>query len=112
MLLIRTCLVVAASWTYGVPMSTPEHPIHAGHAHEHRPGCHAAIQHQDHVDYIHDGHLHHPHGDHVDEHVLEVDSEHPAVCTPTIPAKGTTAPTLTAPAAATSRFRTATTSTT
>ena len=26
------------------------------------------IRHGDHMDYIHDGHLHHVHGDHVDDH--------------------------------------------
>jgi len=34
------------------------------------------------VDYLHDGHMHHPHGDHVDEHVVEVGAGNPAVCTP------------------------------
>ncbi|MGO4957166.1 metal ABC transporter permease [Luteococcus sp. Sow4_B9] len=29
---------------------------------------HIAIQHGDHVDYLHDGHRHAPHGDHFDEH--------------------------------------------
>jgi hypothetical protein len=54
------------------------HPIHEQHAHEHGPGCgHTAVRHADHVDYLHDGHLHHPHGDHVDEHAVEIDAEHP-----------------------------------
>jgi hypothetical protein len=44
----------------------------------HGEGCgHTAVRHDDHVDYLHDGHLHHPHEDHVDEHVIEVDAEHP-----------------------------------
>jgi hypothetical protein len=30
---------------------------------------------------LHDGHLHHPHEGHVDEHVIEVSSEHPDRCT-------------------------------
>ncbi len=39
------------------------------HAHEHGPDCgHAAVQHGDHVDYIHDGHRHASHGGHYDEH--------------------------------------------
>jgi hypothetical protein len=37
-----------------------------------------AVRHDDHVDYLHGGHLHHPHGDHVDEHVIAVDQAHPA----------------------------------
>jgi hypothetical protein len=60
-----------------------DHDIHPDHPHEHGPGCgHAAVNHGDHVDYLHDGHLHHPHGDHVDEHAIAVDDTHPAGCTP------------------------------
>ena len=29
---------------------------------------HEAVLHGDHVDYLVDGHLHHPHGDHCDDH--------------------------------------------
>ena len=43
--------------------------MHAGHTHQHGPGCgHTGIKHDGHVDYLHDGHLHHPHGDHCDDH--------------------------------------------
>jgi len=60
-----------------------EHRTHPDHPHEHRPGCgHTAVTHGDHLDYLHEGHLHHPHDDHIDEHVLEVDVEHPERCTP------------------------------
>ncbi len=39
------------------------------HGHDHGPGCgHPAVEHGDHVDYIHDGHRHAPHGGHYDEH--------------------------------------------
>jgi zinc transport system permease protein len=39
------------------------------HGHQHGPGCgHLAIEHGDHVDYIHDGHRHAVHGAHYDEH--------------------------------------------
>ena len=39
------------------------------HGHEHGPGCgHPAVEHGDHVDYIHDGHRHAVHGGHYDEH--------------------------------------------
>ena len=39
------------------------------HAHEHGPRCgHPAIEHGDHVDYLHDGARHAPHGAHYDEH--------------------------------------------
>ncbi|HET7303407.1 MAG TPA: metal ABC transporter permease [Segeticoccus sp.] len=41
------------------------------HDHEHGPGCgHPAVEHDDHVDYLHDGHRHAPHGAHYDEHDL------------------------------------------
>jgi zinc transport system permease protein len=40
-----------------------------GHLHEHGPDCgHVAVPHEDHVDYVHDGHRHAPHGKHYDEH--------------------------------------------
>lgn len=39
------------------------------HAHEHGDDCgHTAVEHGDHVDYVHDGHRHAPHGSHYDEH--------------------------------------------
>lgn len=42
---------------------------HTVEEHQHGEGCgHEAVQHGDHVDYIHDGHRHALHGDHYDEH--------------------------------------------
>jgi hypothetical protein len=39
------------------------------HDHEHGPGCgHPAVEHGDHLDYVHDGHRHAPHEGHYDEH--------------------------------------------
>jgi zinc transport system permease protein len=39
------------------------------HAHVHGEDCgHPAVKHGDHVDYVHDGHRHAPHGEHYDEH--------------------------------------------
>jgi hypothetical protein len=49
---------------------TPDHAS-SGHAedHQHGPDCgHEAVQHGDHVDYLVEGQLHHPHGDHCDNH--------------------------------------------
>jgi hypothetical protein len=49
---------------------TPNHHC-SGHAvgHEHGPDCgHPQAIHGDHVDYLVDGHLHHSHGDHCDDH--------------------------------------------
>jgi len=57
--------------------------IHPDHPHRHGPGCgHTAVRHGDHPDYLHDGHLHHMHADHVDEHVIEVSAINPHRCTP------------------------------
>ena len=37
--------------------------------HVHGPDCgHEQVTHGDHVDYVVDGHLHHPHDDHCDHH--------------------------------------------
>ena len=39
------------------------------HTHQHGDDCgHVAVRHGDHVDYVHDGHRHAPHGAHYDEH--------------------------------------------
>ena len=39
------------------------------HGHQHGDDCgHTAVRHGDHVDYVHDGHRHAPHGSHYDEH--------------------------------------------
>lgn len=57
------------------------HATHADHDHVHGDCQHPAVRHGDHVDHLHDGHLHSVHGDHVDEHRLAVDSTNPDVCT-------------------------------
>jgi hypothetical protein len=60
-----------------------EHRTHEGHAHTHGTGCgHQAIQHGDHRDYLHEGHLHRAHGDHIDECRIEAAGHNPAACTP------------------------------
>jgi hypothetical protein len=65
-------------------MTNHAHTVHADHAHKHGPACgHVAIKHGDHVDYLHDGHLHHQEGNVVEEHVLEVNTKNPDRCTPT-----------------------------
>lgn len=56
-----------------VPFEMPEAPepqaVEGNHRHEHGPGCgHIAVEHGDHIDYIHDGHRHAVHGGHYDEH--------------------------------------------
>jgi len=49
---------------------TPDHQC-AGHdaSHRHGPGCgHEAVPHGDHTDYLVQGHLHHAHSGHCDDH--------------------------------------------
>lgn len=53
------------------------------HPHHHGPGCgHTAIRHNGHVDYLHDGHLHHQDGDDVLEHSIPVTGTNPDDCNP------------------------------
>lgn len=48
---------------------TDHHVEAEDHLHRHGPACgHEAITHDEHVDYVHDGHRHAPHGAHYDEH--------------------------------------------
>ncbi len=54
---------------------TPEHECrhHAGHTHEETQAeegehHHPMVPHGDHMDHIHEGRLHHHHGDHCDDH--------------------------------------------
>ena len=58
-------------------------PIHPNHDHKHGPNCgHTAVQHGDHVDYLHDGHLHHDGDKGVECHKVDVNTTNPADCTP------------------------------
>ena len=58
--------------------------VHQNHPHQHGANCgHTAIEHQGHIDYLHDGHLHHPLPDgKVEEHQLAVGGANPGACTP------------------------------
>jgi len=80
-IVLLALLMFAATWPVGVwlrhrrrlrapfPASTPDSHLVADHAHVHGDDCgHPAVQHGDHVDYVHDGHRHAPHGEHYDEH--------------------------------------------
>jgi zinc transport system permease protein len=50
-------------------LDEPHTVVPPDHAHQHGPDCgHTAVRHGDHVDYVHDGHRHAPHGGHYDEH--------------------------------------------
>ena len=56
---------------------------HANHTHKHGAGCgHMALKHDGHTDYLHDGHMHHPTAEGVEEHVLPVNGANPTACTP------------------------------
>jgi hypothetical protein len=49
-------------------VGTEEHRTHPAHDHEHGPWCgHATVRHGDHLDYLHEGHVHQLDTDHVDE---------------------------------------------
>jgi zinc transport system permease protein len=70
-------MVLQARRRARVPFAPEALPLHEEseerHRHEHGPGCgHLAIEHGDHVDYVHDGHRHAVHvtgeGQHYDEH--------------------------------------------
>jgi hypothetical protein len=61
-----------------------DHQTHHHPEHTHGPGCgHTAVRHEGHVDYLHDGCLHHPHEDHYDEHVIAVSATNPEGCAET-----------------------------
>lgn len=50
-------------------VSAVPHRTTDAHPHVHGKNCgHPAVEHGDHVDYVHDGHRHAPHGEHYDEH--------------------------------------------
>ncbi|HSP80244.1 MAG TPA: hypothetical protein VLQ93_17055, partial [Myxococcaceae bacterium] len=53
------------------------------HAHTHTRGCgHTSIRHGDHVDYLHEGHLHRHEGAECRECRIEVSAQNPERCTP------------------------------
>jgi zinc transport system permease protein len=51
------------------PLGEGHTTVPEDHGHDHGEACgHPAVPHLDHVDYVHDGHRHAPHGSHYDEH--------------------------------------------
>ena len=84
LIVVIAILLYAASWPFTrLLQGRPDRPIEVGspddiplpeqaaeeHPHAHGPGCeHPAVEHAGHIDYVHDGHRHAPHGDHYDEH--------------------------------------------
>lgn len=66
-LAVFVALALGAALAHAI--GTRHHRWAETHEHEHGPGCgHQTVRHGDHTDYLHDGHLHSPHGDHYDEH--------------------------------------------
>lgn len=68
----QTAATVVEEHVFAVNDLNPDHcaPIekHVA-AHVHGPNCgHERVPHGDHVDYLVDGRLHHPHGGHCDDH--------------------------------------------
>ncbi|MDF1850691.1 MAG: hypothetical protein P1U85_07660 [Verrucomicrobiales bacterium] len=63
-------------------MSDSNCEIHTNHDHQHGADCgHTAIKHGDHIDYLHDGHLHHQEANGVvEEHVIPVTETNPDGC--------------------------------
>jgi hypothetical protein len=56
---------------------------HENHSHRHGANCgHIAVVHEGHTDYLHDGHLHHPNGNGVEEHRIEMSGANQGKCTP------------------------------
>ena len=56
---------------------------HKSHNHQHGAGCgHLQIKHGDHIDFAHDGHMHHVEGKKIEEHCIEVSVVNPDVCKP------------------------------
>ena len=61
--------VLPVSATNPDSCTAPAAPSGHEHAHAHGPNCgHQAVPHGDHVDYVVDGRLHHPHNGHCDDH--------------------------------------------
>lgn len=81
-IVLLSLLIFVATWPLGTwlrrrqrvlaPFVDPppdDHLVTEGHPHEHGPDCgHRAVSHGDHVDYLHDGQRHAPHGEHYDQH--------------------------------------------
>jgi zinc transport system permease protein len=62
-------IVVAIATGLAHRVRGDRHDMAERHDHEHGPECgHEVIPHGDHVDYLHDGHLHAAHQSHYDEH--------------------------------------------
>ena len=69
LLAIGLFLVVTTGAAVAARLRRAAHARAESHDHEHGPHCgHPALEHGDHVDYLHDGHRHAAHEGHYDEH--------------------------------------------
>ena len=69
LLAIAAFLVVSTAAAVAARVRRAAHARAERHDHEHGPQCgHPALEHGDHVDYLHDGHRHAAHEEHYDEH--------------------------------------------
>ena len=69
LLAIAVFIVASVSTAAVARVRRARHDWAERHDHEHGPDCgHPAVDHGDHVDYVHDGHRHAPHEGHYDEH--------------------------------------------
>jgi zinc transport system permease protein len=74
LILIALFILTAVVTTVVARLAARSHRHAERHDHEHGPDCgHEAIPHDDHVDYLHDGHRHAAHEEHYDEHHPEDD---------------------------------------
>lgn len=65
----RVLVPFVADLSAELPLEHEEVGDDHDHDHDHGPDCgHLAVEHGDHVDYLHDGHRHAVHGAHYDEH--------------------------------------------
>lgn len=76
LLAITTFLLVSAGAAVLRRVRLAAHTRAERHDHEHGPTCgHPALEHGDHVDYLHDGHRHAAHEGHYDEHGHPAEAE-------------------------------------
>lgn len=69
LLAVSLFTVTAVATTVGSRLRRATHDEAEDHLHQHGEGCgHPAVPHDDHVDFVHDGHRHAAHGAHYDEH--------------------------------------------
>ena len=76
LLAIGAFLVVSTAAAVAGRVRRAAHAHAERHDHEHGPQCgHPAVEHGDHVDYLHDGHRHAAHAGHYDEHGEHAEAE-------------------------------------